>query len=246
MTWPKEVTSFLRAHSKELRLEREADRDYALSPTNFRLMNGGPSMPRCNEAKALIASVMAHQELLAFHATRLIDIDEVQRRGLLRLNLEQQINRLKAHLSDAGAYEELAEDDDALAKILKADSFFSRREGAVWATPCRKSLHDGGCDVFFGSYGGEAIERMAGCSQGKLELCLKQIGNPAVIIVRYPAYGWCEFTHSRLPQSMIELHLQHEGEWEAMDYGWDIMIKRDIPAQNIVAILPPDHSSVAS
>ena len=73
--------------------------------------------------------------------------------------------------------------------------------------------------MFYESYGGEALERIAAYAGGKLEQRLKRLGTPAVVILRYPAYGWCKFSRGRLPQSMIELHLQHKGDWEAMDYG---------------------------
>ncbi|RWD28661.1 hypothetical protein [Mesorhizobium sp.] len=245
-TWPTRVTAFLTAHSRELRAEREADHKYTLSPSTYRIMNDAPPMPRWDEAKALIENVMADRELVAFHATRLIDFDHIRKDGLMMLDLEQHVARLKGHLQDAGAVDELAEVDAAVTKMLKADSFFNNREGAVWATPHRASLHDGGCDVFYESYGGEAIERIAGYARGKLEQRLKQLGTPAVVIIRYSAYGWCKFTHGRLPQSMIELHLQHEGDWEAMDYGWDIMINRDVPAENIVAVVPLDDPAVTA
>ena len=188
---------------------------------------------------------MADREVVAFHATRLVDINDVYRDGLFRLNLLQQVARLKKQLEVAGAYDELSEVDMALAQIMEADSTFIKREGAVWASPQRVSLHNGGCDVFYDHYGGEAIERMAGYAKGKLEHRLKQIGEPAVVIIRYPAYGWCRFTHSRLPQSMIELHLQYEGRWEAMDHDWNIMIKRDVPAQHVIAVVPPGDLAVA-
>ncbi len=246
VTWPPEVTAFLRAHSKQLRAEREADHEYTLAPSTYRIMNDAPPMPRWDEAKALIENVMADRELVAFHATRLIDFHHVQKDGLMMLNLEQHVARLKGHLQDAGAVDELAEVDAAVSKMLKADSFFINREGAVWATPRRASLHDGGCDVFYKSYGGEAIERIAGYAGGKLERRLKQLGTPAVVIIRYPTYGWCKFTHGRLPQSMIELHLRYEGDWEAMDCGWDIMINRHVPTENIVAVVSLDDPAVAA
>lgn len=245
-TWPTDVTAFLTAHSKELRAEREADHRYTLSPSTYRIMNDAPPMPRWDEAKALIENAMADRELVAFHATRLIDLHEVRKQGLTTLDLEQHVTRLKGHLLDAGAVDELAEVDAAVTKMLKADRFFINREGAVWATPHRASLHDGGCDVFYESYGGEALERIARYAGGKLEQRLKQLGTPAVAIIRYPTYGWCKFTRGRLPQSMIELHLQHEGDWEAMDYGWDIMINRHVPAENIVAVVLLDDPAVAA
>jgi hypothetical protein len=53
-TWPNEVTSFLTAHSKELRAEREADHSYALAPSDFRIMNGAPPMPRWKEVAPVV------------------------------------------------------------------------------------------------------------------------------------------------------------------------------------------------
>jgi hypothetical protein len=237
-TWPNEITAFLTAHSKDLLAERAADRNYTLAPSDFRILNGSPPMPRWKEATALIENVMADRELLAFHATRLIESNEVQREGLLRLDLARHVARIKGQLEVAGAFDELAQIDAAVKKMLKADNSFINREGAVWATPNRASLHDGGCNVFFESYGGEAIKRVAGYAQGKLEQRLKLLGKPAVVIIRYPAYGWCEFTHRSLPQSMIKSYLRQESDWETMTCGWDIMIRRDVPPQNIVAVLP--------
>ncbi|MGR3761737.1 hypothetical protein ACUXV3_16645 [Roseobacteraceae bacterium NS-SX3] len=213
------MIEFLTKHSKELRVEREAERRYNLSSSELRIKNGPQAMPRWSEAKALINRAMASRELVAFHATRLFDFQEVRRGGLLKLNLAQQIARLKRHLEAVGANEELAEVDVAVRKMLETDSFFIKREGAVWATPHRASLHDGGCAVFYESCGGEALERIATNAGGKLEQKLKQLGKPAVVIIRYPALGWCAFTNDRLPRSMIELHLQHQGNWEAPDYG---------------------------
>ncbi|QYO75497.1 hypothetical protein [Devosia salina] len=102
--------------------------------------------------------------------------------------------------------------------------------------------------MFYKTYGGEAIERIAGHAGGKLLRRLRQMGTPAVVQFRYPAYGkeWCSFTAGRMPQSMIELFLQSEGNWEAMDYGWDVMIKRDVPAANIVAVVRIDNPDVAA
>lgn len=246
-SWPVELTDFLSAHSGQLRRERQADHDYSLSPSTYRIEHDAPPMPKWEEAKVLAEQLLLDRDLLAFHATRLIDFDHVRNEGLIMLDLERHIEGLKGHLLDAGATEEMVEVDAAVTKMLDADGWFTRRQGAVWATPMRKSLHDGGCDVFYESYGGEAMERIAGYAKGKLEGRLKTLGTPAVVVFRYPAYreGWCRFTAGRLSQSLIELFLQNEGDWEAMDYGWDIMIKRSVPADRILSVLPRDHADVA-
>ena len=61
---------------------------------------------------------MADREVLAFHATRFVDINDVYRDGLLRLNLVQQVARLKKQLEVSGAYDELSEVDGALAQAM--------------------------------------------------------------------------------------------------------------------------------
>ncbi len=153
-TWPREVTKFLTTHSEELRIERKADQDYCLSSSEFRIMKNPPQMSRWREAEILIKNMMADRELIAFHATRLIDFDGVRKSGLLTLDLTQHVVRIKKALQNVAAADELAEIDAAVTKVLEADDNFIKRECAVWATPHRASLHDGGCDVFFDSYGG--------------------------------------------------------------------------------------------
>lgn len=247
-TWPVEITDFLATHSAALRVERIADREYTLSPSTHRITNDAPPMLTWTDAKELVKQVMADRDLLVFHATRLIDFDHIRNDGLFKLDLKQHVDRIKGHLESDGALEELAEVDAAVKKMLDADPSFINREGAVWATPNRKSLHDGGCDVFYETYGGEAIERITAHASDKLVGRLRQMGTPAVVIFRYPAYGegWCASTAHRLPQTMIELFLQSEGNWEACDYGWDVMIKRDLPAANIVAVVKLDNPEVAA
>ncbi|MBZ9940159.1 hypothetical protein LB533_03470 [Mesorhizobium sp. BR1-1-13] len=148
-----------------------------------------------------------------------MDFRSIKESGLLRLNLERDILRLKAALAAHMSPSELMQVDAAVSNMIEADSHFVRREGAVWMTPLRRFLHNGGCEVFFESFGSEAVERIAGYAGGKLDATLKQVGEPAVVVARFPAYGWCRFTEHRLPQSMIELYLERQGDWEPMDYG---------------------------
>ncbi|MDX8437779.1 hypothetical protein RFN25_30720 [Mesorhizobium abyssinicae] len=244
-TWPEEIVLFLEATATELRAERLADHKYTLSDTMHRLLNPSPPMHRWDEAKALITPAMANRDLRAFHATRLVDFESIRENGLLRLNPERDILRLKAALAVHMSPSEVMQVDAAVSKMIEADSHFVRREGAVWMTPLRRFLHNGGCEVFFESFGGKAVERIADYAGGKLGATLKQVGHPAVVVARFPAYGWCRFTEHRLPQSMIELYLEDQGDWEPMDYSWDIMIQRDIPREAIEAVVRSDDPMVS-
>jgi hypothetical protein len=183
--------------------------EYTQAPSIYRIMNYAPPIPRWGEAKALIENVIADRELIAFHVTRLIDFQHVRKDGLMMLNLEQHVARLKGHLRDADAIDELAEVDAAVSKMLNAYSFFTNREDAVWATLYRASLHDGGCDVLYESVGREAIERIVGYAGGKLERRLKQIGTPAVVIIRYPACRlMIQPSRFRERVGSVEIHLR--------------------------------------
>lgn len=247
-TWPAPVLDFLHRNAADLRRERTADHDYSLKGSLHRLQNPAPSMARWNEAKALIEDELADREFLAFHATRLMDFDDIRREGLLRLDLEGHAERLKRHLAAIGAVEELQQVDEAVATMLNEDPMFTKRQGQVWLTPLRRLLHDGGCEVFFEGYGGEAIERIAGLaslSGGTLMARLQTMGMPAVVIARLPVFGWCNRTRTRVAQSMIELFLEREGAWEAMDHHWDIMVERDVPADRIVAVVSNADPRVA-
>lgn len=247
-TWPTTVLAFLQQHSAELRQQRTADHDYNLAGSLHRLRNPSPSMAQWDEAKALIEDELQGREYMAFHATRLMDFDDIRREGLLMLDLDGHAERLKRHLAAIGADAELQQVDDAVAGMLREDPMFAERQGQVWMTPLRRFLHDGGCEVFFEGYGGEAIERiagLAGMSGGTLMARLQTMGTPAVVVARIPVFGWCRRTEYRIAQSMIELYLEQEGDWEAMDHGWDIMIEQDVPADHIIAVVSHDDPSVS-
>ena len=243
-TWPGNVLDFLQEHADALRSERTVEHIYNLAGSLHRLRNPAPVMRHWREAEALIAETMVNRELRAFHATRLADFDSIRREGLLRLNIARDLERLKRTLAGHLPPERIGDVDAALATMLAADPHFLEREGAIWATPMRRFLHDGGCEVFFESFGGEAVERLAGYLGGELPIALKGIGEPAVVVIRYPASGWCAFTDGRLPQSMIELYLEAQGDWEAMDHGWDIMIERDVPPERIEAVVRASDPAV--
>ena len=244
-TWPAPVLAFLQEHAAELRLQRTADHEYMRKGSIHRMQNPSPSMSRWHEAKALIEKELEGRDYLAFHGTRLVDFDDVRREGLLMLDFDGHIEKLKRNLAAIGADDELEEVDDALAGKLEDDPMFAERQGQVWMTPLRRFLHDGGLDDIMGNYGGEAVDDIAVLAGGKLKQRLQKMGTPAVVVARIPVFGWCRSTEGRIAQSIIELYLEAQGDWDPMDYGWDIMLEQDVPADRIVAVVAHDDPSVS-
>jgi hypothetical protein len=68
--------------------------------------------------------------------------------------------------------------DALIAKVGIEIDFFRGREGQVWGTPLHRFLHDGGWDVFFRLWGGEAIQRLAAMPSPELEAVIQSVGIP--------------------------------------------------------------------
>jgi hypothetical protein len=118
---------------------------------------------------------MADRRIKIFHATRLLDFDTVRHEGLRPLDLNHQINTMRAALLAAAQFASVSDIDALIATVNTNDEFFRGREGQVWATPLRRLLHDGGCDVFFDHWGGEAIQRLAAMASRQLVIGIQSL-----------------------------------------------------------------------
>ena len=240
-SWPTGLLDMLRSDIPSLNKEREAQRVYDVSPSTDRFFGRRPLRPVWDAATAYIERHAAAWDLRVFHATRLLDGHDIWQNGLRRLDLAERLGSVKAALTAAGLTKGHIE---ALALPRDDPAFTDGREGVVWFTPLRAALHDGGCDVFFEHYGGEAIQRIAESASNSALKAVQALGAPAVVVTTIPASGWCLFADGRLAQTLIELFLQAEGGREASDYGWDVMVERDVPADRIEAIVAPTDAMV--
>jgi hypothetical protein len=134
--------------------------------------------------------------------------------------------------------------DDLLAGVDLEDDFIRGREGQVWATPLRRLLHDGGCDVFFKHWGGEAIQRLAHTASADLEAKIRSLGAPAVVTFNIPAFGCCARSDYRLAPTMLGLMLERASLIERNYEIWDVLLKRPIPTEWIESVLPNDDPSL--
>jgi len=243
-SWPNEIREELGKNLDYLIEERAAEREYDLS--SDRWLQPAPPSPFTKRAHRLILDRMQAEELRVFHATRLLDFDEVRTKGLLPLVFDERINRLR-ELAAQRRLAGFAEDIDAATGRVDAnDPYLSTREGQVWATPMRRYLHDGRCDVFFEHWGGEAVQRFTMMASPQLEAAIKQIGEPAVVIAKIPAIGVCERAISQLPQTMVELALASSGRIEVPVGAWDVRAKVPFLPEWIEDIVPPDDPTVAT
>lgn len=241
-TWPETIRYAIGQHIDGLVREREEERLFERSGDKW--TKPWPAKPETAHVTAVINESMRDRELRVFHATRLIDYEEVRSNGLRLLSYAERINRLREIAS--GPLAALNLDLDAIIEKATLDSpFFGHREGMVWATPLRRYLHDGGCEVFFTSWGGEAVERIATTASPALARGVLSIGTPGVVVFRIPALGFCEFSDGRLAPTMMDLVLEREATITFCLGGWDVCCKSAIPPEWIEAVLPPTDPSLA-
>ena len=153
---------------------------------------------------------MSDQQIRVFHATRLLDMDAVLTEGLRSLHLISQIAVVRSELAERGLHREVGELDAAVGVANLASQSYACREQRVWFTPLRRELYNGGCDIFFEHWGGEAIQRL---TQSKVQLtnAIRALGDPAVVVGNIPAFGACESSTARLAPTMLSLMLEREG-----------------------------------
>lgn len=240
-TWPREIFARLGQHIPEIAAEKAAQNQFDLS--DDRWTKPCPQCPRTDEALWVIKQVMSDRILRVFHATRLLDPNALTQGGLLSLSLSRQISLVRDELVRRGWQDAIIEFDEVVNETDLESRSFAIREKQVWFTPMRRLLHDGGCDVFFEHFGGEAIQRLTQ-SKTTLAKAIRSIGDPAVVVGNIPAFGICLFGDYRVAPAMLSLMLEDAGFNFCVE-SWDVLLKRDVPPEWIEAILPHDHPDVA-
>ena len=240
-TWPQQVLHEITPHICEIIAERTAHNEYDLS--GDRWFKPPPPSSRTDDAFAIINAAMSDQQIRVFHATRLLDKHAVLTEGLRSLHLINQIAVVRGELAERGLYHEVDQLDAAVDEANLASQFYACREQQVWFAPLRRALSDGGCDIFFEHWGGEAIQRLTH-SKVQLTNAICTLGDPAVVVGNIPAFGACEFSAARLAPTMLSLMLEREG-CEFSVESWDVLLMRDVPPELIEAVLPRNDPSLA-
>ncbi len=242
-SWPAEVRSELDEKLDGLIAEYDAQTQFDLSGDHW--FKPPPPKPLTRRAQLVITEQMKAMKLRVFHATRLLDFNEVVRDGIRPLVLDERVARLR----ELAAQRRLADFEDEIGEIIGrvdlTDNCFTIREARVWATPLRRYLHDGGCDVFFDHWGGEAVQRLAHMASPALEAAIQGIGNPAVVVAKIPALGFCKRSNWRLAPTMLELALEASGRVEVSVGAWDVCAELPIPPEWIEGVVPPDDATVS-
>jgi hypothetical protein len=237
-TWPEVVRTVIKANLDALMVEREASKQHDLSSGRWR--TPAPSQAITQKVLSTIKAEMLNRRIRVFHATRLIDFEEVKKNGLLAMRYDERFARLRQLLGNGCLPGMELELENLLSNVPLDEDFFASREKQVWFTPLRRALHDGGCDIFFEQWGGEAVQRIAANYNRKLESLIQNIGSPAVVVANIPAYGCCAlFGDLRLAPTIIELALEEVGAVDCFNGGWDVLIESDVPPDWIENILYP-------
>lgn len=241
-TWPDGVREKIIRALPDLDEERAQERRWERSEDKW--LKPSPPQPVKDRLIAELNESMRDREIRVFHATRLVDFDEVRKLGLRALSFSDRFERLRA-LEREGQLSNMTENvDEILSRVDLAAPFLTNREGSVCATPLRALLHDGGCDVFYEQWGGEAVERIAASGSTELLNALKRVGEPAVVVFRIPAFGACIFSDGRLAETMIEVVTKFERKSDDDVSAWDVVIKADVPPDWVEDVYPPTDPSL--
>lgn len=241
-TWPQEVYLQITPHLPEIAAERAAQNAFDMS--GDRWFKPSPPSPRTDNALQIINAAMAGRQLRVFHATRLLEANSVLAQGLRPLNLVNQMAAVRSELVHRQLHKEVRELDEALREANLASQSYACREQQVWFTPLRRSLHDGGCDIFFEHWGGEAVQRLTQ-SKAQLTSAIQNLGSPAVVVGNIPAFGACVRSALHLAPAMLSLLLEDAG-YDFCVESWDVMLKQAVPADWIEAVLSPDDQFLAA
>lgn len=242
-SWPTAIIAKVAPLLPSILSERQGTTAFELSGDRWH--SPAPPTLSTKAAYGIINHQMADRRIKIFHATRLLDFDSVRHGGLRPLDLDHQISTMRAALLAAGQFASASEIDALIATVNTNDDFFRGREGQVCATPLRRLLHDGGCDVFFDHWGGEAIQRLAAMASRQLVTGIQSLGAPAVVTASIPAFGCCAFSEWKLAPTMVRLMLERAGMTQKCWEAWDVLLKQAIPAEWIESVLPKDHPSLA-
>lgn len=241
-TWPSDIVPLVQDALTDLIAEREAMRAFDLS--SDRWFKPSPPQPATDRIAEHVAEAMAGQHIRVFHATRLLDAQQVLRQGLKRLSIAERI----AAIENLTARGPLAPFSASLQRLLNDADLrdYRSREGQVWFTPLRRNLHDDGCDVFFDHWGGEFVERLLCHSDAGLRKAIQNIGTPLVVMASIPAFGCCQGCGDlQLIPTMVDLAIEAEGMARYAVSGWDVMLKQDVPPEWIVGVFDRDALEVA-
>jgi hypothetical protein len=240
-SWPGGLIDAIEPFLSDIENENEVERAFNVS--GDRWFEPAPDMPAKNAALTLIANAMIGQDLRVFHATRLIDPDAIHREGLRPLSIEAQLKMVRSKIVEILSAEEIDTLDCSIRSINLNDRYFSVRHGQVWFTPLRRKLYDGGCDVFFNHFGGEAIQRIAKMATPAMMLAIRKLGVPAVVVARIPAFGCCTFGDLQLAPAMLARIQEERNNCPEIGLGWDVLVKHAVPKEWIEVVLPRgDHS----
>lgn len=240
-SWPHGLINSIEPLLPEINSELQSSNAFDLSDEKW--FKSSPPNPTTSAAQELICEAMIDREIRVFHATRLIDPTTIRAEGLRSLELKSHLRMIRAGLVKILNIAEIEDMDRAIASIDLTSNFFSVREGQVWFTPLRRNLHDGGCEVFFNNYGGEAIQRIANMATATMVSAIRKLGMPFVVVARIPAFGCCHFGDSRLAPTMLQRIKETRTGHNATSIGWDVLIRKTIPKEWIEDVLPrEDHS----
>lgn len=240
-SWPEGVFDTISTSVDGLVDERHSLHQYHTSADRWH--RPAPPQPIATRIESFVRESVCEGQLRVFHASRILDSNEIIENGLRALNLEERLDKISDIFSAHG----LESLKDSLSDLRNRQSLhkYHNRVEQVWFTPLRRNLHDGGCDVFFENWGGEFVQRFLSSNLPEAELLIRELGRPVVVLARVPSAHWCRPDGDmRLVRTMVDLVIEAMGKCRYTVTGWDVMLNQDVPPSWIEAIVDRDSPDI--
>lgn len=231
-TWPNESREILTSNINEIIKAEKNSLEHDMSDEKYTSEDTGAEFIK--QIKTKIAATLKPTHVRIFHATRTTDPDSIKNEGLKTLNIQDHIERVVSAVQIKKGAEVARQFTAALKNYTVPQGEI--REGQVCFFNYRQAT---GTDDLLNYFGGECIRKaLEHNNHHRLVEILKEIGEPKIIVIRYPFQDIEACTKDSFADNFIQTYKKING-FKSSGLGSDIFTKEDIDPNLIEDIIDP-------
>jgi hypothetical protein len=238
-TWPVQILKILENRASFIKDEREreeqslCDGSYILNPVYCHVYD---------ETVEELKNILLKHKIRGYHCTKVINWNDIQRKGLTVLRLQEFQITLIDELKNIGIDRVIIEKiKDSFVTFEKNKSFVGR-EGLLWFVLTKELTEYIGCEEFFKFYGGEVTRRAVWPVKDIVYPILQKIGIPTVIECSLNISDAMDFQVINICKEMINYGVQKFIFKNDYSLQCEMCVKHDVLSNDIIKIWEKDIS----